>query len=77
MRLRSIQIRLNTIAAGTMNAINTTPCDTQAAAINTDAHTRNRPVSRPWASTPSASIAIDSEIENENSPAMVDFRLPP
>lgn len=73
----STQIRLNTIAAGTIDAINTTPCDTQAAAMSTDAHTRNRPVSRPLASTPRASIAIDSEIENENSPAMVDLRLPP
>ena len=43
----------------------------------TDVQTRYLPVRSPVASKPSASTPSDSAIENENSPAIVDFRLPP
>ena len=38
---------------------------------------RCRPVCSPLAKNPHASIANDNEIENENSPAMVEATLPP
>ena len=53
------------------------PCETHAAAISTDAQTRYLPVRNPAASSPSPSIPSESAIENENSPAIVDLRLPP
>ena len=75
-RVRSIQTSEKITAASTTKII-TMPWDTQAAAISTEAHTRYLPVRRPAASTPSASTASDRAIENENSPAIVDLRLPP
>jgi hypothetical protein len=76
MRVRSIQTREKMTAARTTKII-TMPCETHAAAMRTDAHTRYLPVWSPAASTPSASTASDSAIECENSPAIVDFTLPP
>src|SRR5680860_878320 len=75
-RVRSIQTRENTTAAPATK-IRTIPCETHAAAIITAAHTRYLPVRNPAASRPSASMPSDSAIEKENSPAIVDLRLPP
>ena len=75
-RVRSIQTRENTSAAITTKII-TMPCETHAAAISTDAHTRYFPVRSPAESTPIANTASDKAKENENSPAIVDLRFPP
>jgi hypothetical protein len=53
------------------------PCEQHAAASTTDVQTRYLPVRRPADSSPSPRMPSDSAIENENSPAIVDLRLPP
>ena len=63
--------------AATATKISTMPCDTAASDSTTAAHTRYRPVRKPFASRPSPSTPSVSAIENENSPAIVDFTLPP
>ena len=61
----------------TATKISTMPCDTAASDSTTADQTRNRPVRIPCASSPSPSMASVSAIENEYSPAIVDFTLPP
>ena len=61
----------------TATKISTIPCDTAASDSTTAVHTRKRPVRSPLASSPSPTTASVRAIENEYSPAMVDFTLPP
>ncbi len=63
--------------APTATKISTMPCDTAASDSTTAMRTRKRPVRRPLASSPKPTTASVSAIENEYSPAIVDFTLPP
>ena len=55
----------------------TMPWHTIARASTMAAQLRNCPVRMPLASRPRPSIISDRAMENENSPAIVDLRLPP
>ena len=61
----------------TATKISTMPCDTAANDSTIAAETRYFPVRSPAASRPRPNIASVRAIENEYSPAIVDFTLPP
>ncbi len=55
----------------------TMPWHTIASANTIAAQLRNCPVRIPLARSPRPTIISDRAMENENSPAIVDLRLPP
>ena len=63
--------------AATRTKSSTMPCDSIASASTIAAQLRYLPVSSPRANRPRPSMANDSAMENENSPAIVLFTLPP
>jgi hypothetical protein len=75
---RDLSIQISHIRnAASTTKISTMPCDSIASANTMAVQLRYLPVSSPRANRPRPSIANDSAMENENSPAMVLVTLPP
>ena len=75
---RDLSIHTNHMSATASSTNSSTmPCDNIANARTIAAQLRYLPFSRPRANRPSPSIANESAIEKENSPAIVLFTLPP